>query len=426
MKKFLFTLAFLISLNSIFAAVPTAQEIVFSINLKTEKVIAGIYSRFEKIEEIKSVLEDFDQIFLENAGINPRKDIRNLGALVIAKEKGFDFFGYLDGSFNPSRIIAEIEAAAKLLPPVAQKKVEISNIGDRQVIIFSDEARGRKMAAFFYNNDLLIAGNLQSISQLIENKTAFSAVDAQSPELQKELLVKIDTMKARSILEKIQNPALIPVTGVLSMFNNLEMTIDRNDINVLFRCIDDSTAQNLKTFIEGQLAGYRMFVDSQLKTLQKPGKDPNWLPNAFKYLMGRSMALMTKKSLEQTKVAISGNDVVISASMPLLSQGFLNPVTIGATGILAAIAVPNFQKARGDAQKKACFANQRVLLGAVEMYNMDHEEMMEKLDSSAIELLAGENYLKTPPQCPADGKYYSDGKLSADGEIKCTIHGGVE
>ncbi|MFZ5950153.1 MAG: competence type IV pilus major pilin ComGC [Candidatus Rifleibacteriota bacterium] len=426
MKKFLLTLAFLISVNGIFAAVPTAQEIVFSINLKTEKVIAGIYSRFEKIEEIKSVLEDFDQIFLENAGINPRKDLRNLGALVIAKEKGFDFFGYLDGSFNPSRIIAEIEAAAKLLPPVAQKKVEINNIGDRQVIIFSDETRGKRIAAFFYNNDLLIAGNLQSISQLIENKTAFAAADGQSPELQKELLVKVDTIKARSILEKIQNPALIPVTGVLSMFNSLEMTIDRNDINVLFRCIDDDTAQNLKTFIEGQLAGYRMFVDAQLKNLQKPGKDPNWLPNAFKYLMGRSMALMTKKSLEQTKVVISGNDVILSTSMPLLSEGFLNPVTIGATGILAAIAVPNFQKARGDAQKKACFANQRVLLGAVEMYNMDHEKMMENLDSAAIELLASKKYLKAAPQCPAGGKYFSDGKLSADGNIQCTIHGGVE
>ncbi|MBU1107785.1 MAG: hypothetical protein KKB51_14020 [Candidatus Riflebacteria bacterium] len=93
-------------------------------------------------------------------------------------------------------------------------------------------------------------------------------------------------------------------------------------------------------------------------------------------------------------------------------------------GIMAAIAIPNFKKARFEAQKKACFANQRVLMGATEMYNMDNEKMLSEVN---IEALLNGKYLKSAPVCPQSGTYSAIGDLAGeDGKITCSEHGSVE
>jgi len=92
-------------------------------------------------------------------------------------------------------------------------------------------------------------------------------------------------------------------------------------------------------------------------------------------------------------------------------------------GVLAAIAIPNFKKARDNARKNACLANQRVLLGATEMYNMDNEKMLHELN---IQALLDGKYLKSAPVCPDGGTYSADGDLAENGRIKCNVHGSVD
>ncbi|GAB1354336.1 hypothetical protein MASR1M12_30740 [Erysipelotrichia bacterium] len=95
-------------------------------------------------------------------------------------------------------------------------------------------------------------------------------------------------------------------------------------------------------------------------------------------------------------------------------------------GVLAAMAVPNFRKAREQARDKACYANQRVLLGAVEMYNMDAQpdNMMTSLD---IDRLVDGKYLKNRPHPPESGcRYYSQGNIAETGNIYCQLHGPIE
>jgi competence protein ComGC len=92
-------------------------------------------------------------------------------------------------------------------------------------------------------------------------------------------------------------------------------------------------------------------------------------------------------------------------------------------GVLAAIAIPNFQKARLQARKSACFANQRVLLGATEMYNMDNAVMLSELN---IETLVQKNYIKSAPVCPENGVYSNSGDLAKDGNVKCSVHGSID
>jgi len=99
-------------------------------------------------------------------------------------------------------------------------------------------------------------------------------------------------------------------------------------------------------------------------------------------------------------------------------------IVIAIIGILAAIAIPNFRKAREQAREKACYANMRVLLGAIEMYNMDHSNM---LTGVAISTLREGQYLKSNITPPESGcKYAESGSLTAEGKISCDVHGPVE
>ncbi|EKD83444.1 MAG: hypothetical protein ACD_39C00674G0001, partial [uncultured bacterium] len=93
-------------------------------------------------------------------------------------------------------------------------------------------------------------------------------------------------------------------------------------------------------------------------------------------------------------------------------------------GVLAAIATPNFRKAREQARDKACMANIRVLTGAVEMYNMDNSQGMQQLN---MELLLKNKYLKSRIIGSESGCYYkAEGNLNEGGEIYCELHGTIE
>lgn len=98
-------------------------------------------------------------------------------------------------------------------------------------------------------------------------------------------------------------------------------------------------------------------------------------------------------------------------------------IVIAIIGILAAIAIPNFKKARESARQKSCYANIRVILGAVEMYNMDSSQMMDNLD---INGLVTQGYLKSEPAKPESDCGYNGSNLTGNGVITCTRHGSVE
>ncbi len=103
-------------------------------------------------------------------------------------------------------------------------------------------------------------------------------------------------------------------------------------------------------------------------------------------------------------------------------------IVIGIVLILAAIALPgaSIRGSRPMAREKACYANMRVLLGATEMYNMDHTETQSTLDEDFISVLIEGKYLRSKPECPEKGKYGTIGDLNGDGVISCSVHGTVE
>jgi len=77
-------------------------------------------------------------------------------------------------------------------------------------------------------------------------------------------------------------------------------------------------------------------------------------------------------------------------------------IVVAIIGLLAAIAIPNFVKARTTAQKNACINNLRQIDGATEQY------LLEQGTTSypALTALWGPgNFIKAQPKCPASGTY---------------------
>jgi prepilin-type N-terminal cleavage/methylation domain-containing protein len=73
-------------------------------------------------------------------------------------------------------------------------------------------------------------------------------------------------------------------------------------------------------------------------------------------------------------------------------------------GILLAIAVPNFIKARETSRAKSCVANLRSITYAKEQWAVEQKKATTDVPADT-DLYGPSNYLKTTPQCPSGGTY---------------------
>ena len=81
-------------------------------------------------------------------------------------------------------------------------------------------------------------------------------------------------------------------------------------------------------------------------------------------------------------------------------------IVVAIIGLLAAIAIPNFVRARTTSQANACINNLRQMDGAVQQYALENK----LASSSAYSLSVLKPYIKLDsnsniPPCPASGTY---------------------
>jgi prepilin-type N-terminal cleavage/methylation domain-containing protein len=72
-------------------------------------------------------------------------------------------------------------------------------------------------------------------------------------------------------------------------------------------------------------------------------------------------------------------------------------------GILLAIAVPNFIKARESSRTKSCIANLKQIDAAKEQYMIDNK--VTTCPSTVSTYVGATSYIKNTPVCPAGGTY---------------------
>ena len=78
-------------------------------------------------------------------------------------------------------------------------------------------------------------------------------------------------------------------------------------------------------------------------------------------------------------------------------------IVVAIIGLLAAIAIPNFVKARTTAQKNACINNLRQMDGAKEQWALE----LKQATGATVDTAAVVGYIKgsAVPVCPAAGTY---------------------
>ena len=96
-------------------------------------------------------------------------------------------------------------------------------------------------------------------------------------------------------------------------------------------------------------------------------------------------------------------------------------IVVAIIGLLAAIAIPNFIKARAISQKNACIANLKQIDGAINTWALEKQ----KVNGDAVvvtDLYGPTSYIKSAPTCPAGGTYNYNA-VGASIQVFCSLAG---
>jgi prepilin-type N-terminal cleavage/methylation domain-containing protein len=92
-------------------------------------------------------------------------------------------------------------------------------------------------------------------------------------------------------------------------------------------------------------------------------------------------------------------------------------IVVAIIGLLAAIAIPNFIKARQASQKAACVANLRTMDGAKATWALEQKKNNGDVPTDS-DLFGATSYIREKPSCPAGGTYSLN---QVDQKPTCTV-----
>lgn len=93
-------------------------------------------------------------------------------------------------------------------------------------------------------------------------------------------------------------------------------------------------------------------------------------------------------------------------------------IVVAIIGLLAAIAIPNFVKARTASQRNACIANMKQIDGAISTWALEQK----KNNGDAVvygDLFGNTSYIRVAPTCPAGTVAYAVTTVGAVPQITC-------
>ena len=79
-------------------------------------------------------------------------------------------------------------------------------------------------------------------------------------------------------------------------------------------------------------------------------------------------------------------------------------IVVAIIGLLAAVAIPNFVKARSASQRTACVINLRAIEGAKNNWALETRKSSSDVPTDA-DLFGPDKYIREKPACPANGQY---------------------
>jgi prepilin-type N-terminal cleavage/methylation domain-containing protein len=85
-------------------------------------------------------------------------------------------------------------------------------------------------------------------------------------------------------------------------------------------------------------------------------------------------------------------------------------IVVAIIGLLAAIAIPNFVRARTQSQKNACINNLRQIDSAIQTWALENKQAT----SAAVAFTDIRSYLKNAVVCPSGGTSFADSYTITD------------
>src|SRR5262245_23230638 len=79
-------------------------------------------------------------------------------------------------------------------------------------------------------------------------------------------------------------------------------------------------------------------------------------------------------------------------------------IVVAIIGLLAAIAIPNFVKARQNSQRNACIANMKQIDGAKATWAME-SKASTGASVADTDIYGTDKYIRQAPNCPGGGSY---------------------
>ena len=92
-------------------------------------------------------------------------------------------------------------------------------------------------------------------------------------------------------------------------------------------------------------------------------------------------------------------------------------IVVAIIGLLAAIAIPNFVKARLSSQRNACMANLKQMDGAKATWALEQKKVSTDTPADA-DLFGATVYIRDKPECPAGGAYTLG---QVDARVLCSL-----
>ncbi len=393
--------------------------------------LAGMSPAVSGFPELKEEFRKIEETVRKRIDFLPDQDLKEIRLFVL------DDGG--TGSLSEEMLFVQLKGnldQARLMPalPNLVSMLEKKSLGEGAVKIGrKDAVKGKLITAFFSAADTLCIASHKTAKQAIEaGDTFFAQLESPSQPTLSGIDLQIDVAR---LLErqpdfKVQSGKL--PEGFRLMLTSLQASRLSVEAGVLKLRLDFSQAggaevgssmiDSFKSIAAAKIQEENGKLDQKADTMDPGSLLLEW--RMQKTFLAIGAALLKRVTLEKTPTSL-----LVSIQLPeLLKEG--NPLLLTSTvGVLAAIAIPNFQKARMQARKTACFANQRILLGAIEMYNMDNATMKTSLspeDYGPGGVLVMKGYLPSGLSLPEPGCVYSSvGDLSRGGSIKCAIHGGV-
>lgn len=404
-------------------AVPASADFVVALSIGPDTLVKTLSALSFTPKRADAVLSEHVGLFAKEWGI----DLNGPVSLVVAGPQAKP-----DEILVSGQVKVDIAALSKVLKEHGAKQgIDVKE--SPQGLVISAHA-----AAFIVKNDgTFVGGHKDRVKAMLAD--AKSGTHAPAP-LAEELSARAGdgaTFAALIDLPKgipappPQNVAGQPIAALWTRVRGAFAALKEKEITFELSFDDPDAAKAGEPMIQGWLKTIEGAVGTQVAAAESAAraKSPvNYLDPAW---VGAKMSLETLKELSaQLAIRVADKRLALALPRDMFQGGAANPLVMTAVvGVLAAIAVPNFKAARQRANDRACFANQKTLVGATEMYNLDKNTKVTQLTPQFMQELKTNGYLQSVPQDPGQGagtetNYYFT-EQSPNG-IACRVHGSID